>query len=211
MNHTAKLMIAIGLAAVAAFLNFIVISQRTKPVKFAAMKTSASAGETLTTDMIDFVEVPAQFSEQLKRSVVPWNEMAVLSGKTLLRDVERGELLFWQDAPISGPRYDLRKGETAVFLDVSNSPVSTIAVGESVSFRIGTQTGESDLEWVGPFRVVTVGDKRVPGERLERVNEISVAISSDQTDRRNEKLQDYIDRRAKGEVPPIQIRIHQGQ
>lgn len=206
MSHTMKLLIAVGLALLAALLNWVVVSQRTNPVKFSALNTSVSAGETITTDMIKAVDVPASFAESIRKSVVPWNEMAVLSGKTALRDIEEGELLLWQDAPVRGPRYDLREGETALFIDVSNSPVTSIGVGEQISFRIAS--GEGEPEWVGPFRVVTVGDKRVPGERLERVDEISVAMKERSNLPQYTKLQDYIDRSADGDRMPLQIRAH---
>ncbi len=209
MKHTAKLMLAIGLGAAAAILNWVVVSQRTRPVRFATLTGEVRAGETITTDRIDFVEVEASYADALRTSVVPWAERAVLSGRKAARDLQPGVLLLWDDAPIRGPRYDLREGETAVFLDLSQSPVSSIAVGESISFRFVTDESDETIEWVGPFRVVTVDEKRVPGERIDRAGEISVAVpESDTTDARFAKLQAFIDRQIKGESPPLQVRAH---
>ncbi len=119
--------------------------------------------------------------------------------------------MLWDDVPIRGPTYDLREGETAVFLDVSNSPVSSIAVGERISFRLSPDQSEGDAEWVGPFRVVTVGEKRVPGDRLDQVREISVAMPEITNEISYAKLQAYIDRQAKGDTTPLQIRAHVNQ
>ena len=208
MSHTVKLLAAIGLGVLAAILNFAVISQRTNPVPFAVLKEPISGGTTITTDMISSVDVPAQFAEALSKSVIPMEDMAVLSGKIATQDIESGVLILWDRIPTGGPQYDLRDGETALFIDVSSSPVASIAVGEQISFRIPTPDQEDRLEWVGPFRVVTVGDNRIPGDRNDRVNEISIAMPENASDPRFEKLQSYIDRVALGDRPALQIRAH---
>lgn len=208
MSHSVKLLIAIGLAVLAAIMNFAAVSSSTKPVKFVSLNEARRAGETITTDVMSAVDVPAQYADDLKQSIVPWNEMAILSGKRLSRDVEAGELLLWEDAPVRGPRYDLREGETAVFINVSDSSVSTVTVGESISFRFPGEDSEQTMQWVGPFRVVTVGDKRVRGESEDRVTELSVAMPEVTTDARFELLQTYIDRVSAGEDLPLLIRAH---
>ncbi|TWU03701.1 CpaB family protein [Neorhodopirellula pilleata] len=208
MSHTIKLLAAVGLGLLAAILNFVVISSRTNPVKFATLKEAVRAGTTITTDMITSIDVPAQFAESLSKSAVPMEDMAVLSGKAASQDIEAGILLLWDFVPIRGPQYDLRDGETAVFIDVSRSPVASISVGEQISFRLPIDDQESGFEWIGPFRVVTVGDNRVRGDRNDRVNEISIAMPETTTDPRFVKLQSYLDRVTDGEDLPLQIRAH---
>lgn len=208
MSHTVKLLIAVVLGGIAAILNWVVISQRTNSVKFAALSQAVPAGETITTDMITSIDVESQYAESLEKSVIPWSEKAVLSGRVAVRDLEPGVLLLWDDVPVRGPRYDLREGETAVFIDVSDSPASSIAVGEHISFRFASDDNESMAQWVGPFRVVTVGEKRVPGDRTDGVREISVAMPEVAVQPQHASLQAYIDRQTKDEVTPLQIRAH---
>ncbi|MEZ6088842.1 MAG: SAF domain-containing protein [Pirellulaceae bacterium] len=208
MSHTSKLLIAVGLGALAAVLNFMSISQKQKPVKFATVSKAVKQGEQITTDLLTSVEVPAHFAQSLQKSVVPFSEMAVLSGKYANRDIEAGELILWEDAPIRGPQYDLQAGETAVFIDVGNSAVSNIAVGELVSFRIYSDETGTDARWLGPFRLVTVGDKRRLGDRVERFDTISVAVPEDEKDPIYQSLQAFIDRQSRRSGEPIQMRAH---
>ena len=208
MSHTSKLLIAVGLGVLAAALNYMSISQRQKPVKFVTVNKAVKQGDQITTDLLTSVEVPAHFAQSLQKSVVPFSEMAVLSGKYASRDIEAGELILWEDAPIRGPQYDLRAGETALFIDVGNSAVSNVAVGDLVSFRIFSDESGSDARWLGPFRLVTVGDKRRLGDRVERVDTISVAVPENEDDPMYQSLQEFIDRQSRRSSEPIQMRAH---
>ncbi len=208
MSHTLKLLIGIALGGLAGIVNWTTLSQRTRAVQFASLSKEVAAGDIITTDMIVPVSIEAAYAEELRQSVIPWNDRSVLSGKTANRTLKPGVLLLWDNFPVRGPQYDLREDETAVFIDVSSSPVSSVAVGENISFRF-TSTGNHDMsDWVGPFRVVTVGEKRIPGETVDRVRELSVAIPEKKFERHHTELLAYIDRQAKGDALPLQIRAH---
>ncbi|WP_145089054.1 hypothetical protein [Rosistilla carotiformis] len=195
-----------GLAAV---FNAISISQSTKPVQFTTVTKDIRAGDKFSTEVLDSIPVPTQFSESLKKSAIPFEDMAVLSGRTATRDLIKGELVLWVDAPVRGAQYDLQAGESVIVVDMSRAPVASIAVGESVSFRISADNESEPLEWVGPFRVVSVGAKRMLGERSEQAREIGIAVSEGGTVEAN-KLQSFVDRQTRGTNEKFQIRVHSG-
>lgn len=207
MGHTTKLLIAVGCGALAAVFNAITISQSTKPVRFTTVRNDMRQGEKFSTDRLTSIEVPTQFAESLQKSAIPFDDMATLSGRIATRDLIAGELVLWADAPIRGTQYDLKAGETVIVMDMSRGPVSSIAVGENVSFRIATEEDSDTFEWVGPFRVVSIGAKRVLGERSEQAKEIGIAISGNDSDAAV-KLQDFVDRQTRGGGEKFQVRVH---
>lgn len=207
MGHTVKLLVAVGLGALAAVFNAVTISQSTKPVQFTTVTNDIRAGDKFSTEILDSIPVPTQFAESLRKSAIPFDDMAVLSGRTATRDLVKGELVLWVDAPVRGAQYDLQAGETVIVMDMSRAPVASVSVGESVSFRFSMGSESEQFEWVGPFRVVSVGTKRMLGERSEQAREIGIAVSDNGAVAAT-KLQSFVDRQTLGGSEKFQIRVH---
>jgi hypothetical protein len=202
MNYTVKLLIPIGLGIAAAVINWMAISARTRPIEFTTVARAFKVGETITTDELQPVEVPAHLAARLMDTAIPYKEKGTLSGQVVLRQLEPGDLILWQDKPIEGPRIDWQeRDQRAVTVPLSGAEIPPIRVGDWVSFLIPVpdEHGRDVRRWVGPFRLVTVGDQRTFGAAAtQRFDHVTVAFP-DRLEEKHLVLQKFIQRRLEGE------------
>ena len=215
MNYTIKLLIPIGLGLLAGFLNWLSVSNRTRPVAYTTVNKPIRAGETIATDDLKPLPIPADIGEPLKDTAVPFSEKGTLSNQVALRDLEVGDILFWRDTPIKGPQIDWRKSDrSAVVVDLGRAAVPPLKTGDSVDFYLPLHGGEPGTAvgqrgWVGPFRLVTVGRHRVASSdsaRSDRIDQVTVAFPR-QLEEKHRLLQQYLDRTLNGEALQLGIRI----
>ena len=171
-------------------------------------------GETLTLDDLEPLAIPAEYAVRLENSAVLFEQKATLSGQTLLRDIEPGDPLFWRDTQIRGAQIEWQGDDyAAVTVPLSRTSLPPVRVGDVISFRIPIRdetSGVDKPEWIGPFRLLTVGQQRTyaTGESdvRESINHLTVAFPRDKQ-QQHLALEKFLDRRLQGEDLTVIVRI----
>src|SRR5882757_5324029 len=108
MSNVMKLSLAVGLALAAAALNAVWLSAEKHPHTFTAASMDVPPGETITDEMLSPVPVPGDF-ETLRKSLIPWENRAILFGLTASRKYVAGDMFFQRDmkAPIELAEFEV--------------------------------------------------------------------------------------------------------
>ena len=96
MSNAMKLMLAVGLALAAAALNAAWLSATKHPPTFTGASTDIPPGETITDEMLSPVPVPGDF-DTLKKSLIPYDNRAILLGQSASRKYFGGDMFFQRD------------------------------------------------------------------------------------------------------------------
>jgi hypothetical protein len=178
MKTLMKLAVPLGLGIVATVLNFMAGQSAKAPVAFLVAGTDITAGSAFTTDNTQKVELPNDQAGTLKGVVVPASERAVVLGRICPRNLKKGDVIFYRDVSPTEPDLDLRKDEELYFLSleglVTNSLPALLKVGDEIGFWVyprpaaeGGKAAKADPEYVGPFRVVSLG-KRITRDGVDK-------------------------------------------
>src|SRR5262245_8891219 len=170
-----KFLLPIGLGLAAFAVNMMMGSAQSgpAPVKLAAAATDIKAGEIVTDEMVEAVSAPGGSS--VGKSAVPYAERGVvIIGQAARRKITKGEMLLFDDFRLQTPdlqESSLGAGEAAVQVPLENikCPANLLQLNAQIGFVVVNRPGLEGLEGVlkpkqpprilGPFRVVSVGDK----------------------------------------------------
>ena len=180
MNYTAKLLIPIAIGVAAALVNSMILAARTAPVEFVRVSQDVPVGTPFTDANLEVIEFPGQEARQLDRTAVPWAEKGVLLGRTAVRDLLGGDLVFYRDFDVRGAQINLYAGEVARSLSLSGMNVSeeVLTIGNDLHVRLEAEEEET-ADWYGPCRLVAVGGRvsnSVLGDRIGRSGSASETI-----------------------------------
>jgi len=186
---------ALALGVAAGGLNWWVLHGEAASRSFVTARGAIDAGRVFTEDDLTPIELRGDL-EGLANSAVPFEERAVLLGRPAARDLREGEMVLWSDA-VSSPPTELFTEDGEEALPVSLDDVSIVPkllkVGQEVGFLITvpqpqearrdeSAVDELSIEYVGPFRILSVGERlgpEAPGGRSSRGTDervITVAI-----------------------------------
>lgn len=215
MNAILKLIIPIGLGLLAFAMNFLVMTEKPEAKYYAVVKVPLKQGEKFREAVLQPLPVDApQVTKALPKSAVPWNERETLYDRETTRDLQKGDLVLWQDVAHSGWELNLKPGEHALPIStegLSNVPklirpmdeigflVADYPVKPTGAAKMTAAQEKGDVIYVGPFRVLGVGDrvnrdimeKKIEG-RLgdERVITVAVRIDRESKEIKDQRVKD---------------------
>jgi len=96
MSNLVKLLLALFLGILAAGANWVWASAKAKPPEFVVAKNQLKVGRTISEDDLVAVPVPGDFDE-LKKSLIPYKNRALLFGAEASRTYEPGDIFFQRD------------------------------------------------------------------------------------------------------------------
>lgn len=185
MNYTLKLAIPLGLGLAAAVVNMMVLQAGTTSVKFIKIKEQyeVAEGDPFTDEALEVLEYPGNDAGSLVDSAILWDNRSVLWDRPALRDLSAGDIVLYRDFPLQGDTLQLEKGESSqlVKLGEINIPPGILQINCKLDFLI--QFNDESPTWIGPFRLVSVGDR--VANTTDRsgsggtANSITVAVRSD--------------------------------
>ena len=103
MSNLLKLTFALCLGVLAAGANWFWAASKAKPPQFVAAKKTIKVGRTVNEDDLRAIPVPGDLAE-LKKSLIPYKNRAILFGAKASRTYEDGDIFFQRD--IQPPRED---------------------------------------------------------------------------------------------------------
>ena len=220
MGYLSKMLLPIGLGVTAAILNWVTLRSGTAPVRLVQVKQELRVGDTFKPDVLAPLELPASYHD-LTQTAIPFAEgdaLGMLSGQPVQRHLSPGDIVFYRDTLLQGEQFDLRPGESVYLISIRGVPVADglLKVGNDVSFRLPVFNHSSSGQWVGPFRLVTVGSQVTvvtDEDQKQTANSIGVAYrtgSSNEQDKNLQLLENFIDQQRKEGAELLGIRLHQG-
>ena len=96
MSNILKLSFALFLGILAAGGNWFWASSKARPPLFVAAKKSIKVGRTVNEDDLRAIPVPGDLAE-LKKSLIPYKNRAILFGAKAARTYENGDVFFQRD------------------------------------------------------------------------------------------------------------------
>lgn len=96
MKHLMGLGFALALGVVAAGMNWIWMSSLASPDEFVGIESDLEVGHELTDDDLIAVPVPGD-SDDLRKSLIPYENRAILFGAKTTRDYTEGDVVFHRD------------------------------------------------------------------------------------------------------------------
>jgi hypothetical protein len=216
MKNTLKLVIPLILGLIAGLFNFLALKSAVQEVSFVKASREIEIGETFDEGSVEELPMMAKYAETLKDSAVLYQDLGLLSGQRTTRTIQAGDIIFYRDTEsLQGELYDFREGDKAA-LPVSLEGVTTppkMRVGDHVELKIPvspTSSGGASSRWIGPFRLVSVGEEVSNSAEITESTRISVAYD-DKNDTNREMfnaLENFIDQsRTSDSVRLINIRL----
>ncbi|MGC3968796.1 MAG: hypothetical protein QM775_15940 [Pirellulales bacterium] len=176
MKNLGKLLIPLGLGALAFVLNWLAVQPQLGR-EFVVVNEDVTIDKPLDESQIEpFKIVGADFG-RMKQTLVPWEERAAILNLPIRREMRKGDFVFWQDV-----RYlsaDFLAGPDEMPLHVSLEGVdyepSLLKVGNLVSLIVPANEAPKPVdpsnpanvpvdlnmrfEEIGPFRILSVGSR----------------------------------------------------
>jgi hypothetical protein len=218
MKHSLRLLIPIGLAVVAAIVNYLTMTSATRPVNFVQVTGNLKVGEPFSESNLGRLQLPATF-EGLSKTAVPFEHIGVLYGQPASREFRAGDVVFWRDSAEGNLQIRLEPDEE--IMPVPLGRVETIPallrIGGAISFRFKRTDGhdKSEAEWIGPFRIVSVGnrftDDKEGSPSSENLKLVSVAVKRRGTPGRDsiyDQLEEYCDLQSMEKAKLLRIKYH---
>lgn len=175
MKNWIRVLLPVGLGLLAGLLNFAAIHHKVAPETFVTVSRDIQFGEPLAEGESDLQQLTLSGDvDLLKTSAVLWKDRYILLKKRAPRKLRKGDLLLFQDALQST---ELEPGDGEVSLPVSIERIPNVPrlllVGEEIGFLVArprsaptsssalpiTSEPDVDPEYVGPFRLLSVGDR----------------------------------------------------
>ncbi len=214
MNYAIRLLIPLALGIAAAAINWMVLSTGTQPVYFVTVSQPINVGETFDLELAERLALPQNFTD-LSKSIVPYEDRGVLSGRVLRRRIEKGDPVFFADTDLGGQWLALDASEELFPVPLDNVDVdpNLLRIGNDIRFRVPPIAGEDGPQWVGPFRIVVVGDKINNNFSEESSNAsngtlaIGIAYNMKRDSEQLRRLELFCDQQAEGTAKLLGVRI----
>lgn len=189
-----RILIPLVIGVAAAGLNWVVLNSRAPAKTFVRVNTPVKANTTIEEGVLDKVELSGDL-ESLEKTAVPYSMRAVLFGRYLLRDLHKNDIILWQDTIAS--RGELNEPALPIPLEGMNVVPALLQVGDQIGFlaargskptNSGANTAEPELDLIGPFRILSVGDQvyrlegadtRTSKGTSDRIITIAVKLAND--------------------------------
>lgn len=218
MNYTLKLIIPAGLGIAAAAINWTVLSSRTAPVHLVTVTKPVDFNDTISVEMLKPLPLPRQLvNAELKKSIVTFKDRGLLSGRKARRTIQPGDPIFLADTDLGGVWVGLDPGEELFLVsldDVSADP-ELLRIGNLIRFRVpaSQKFGEDAPQWLGPFRIVAVGNKvsNLTGkDRFRSGRNLTVGIAYKKNSQQVARLEEFCDDQQLGKATMLGIRVVEG-
>ncbi|MBN1911574.1 MAG: hypothetical protein JW818_17670 [Pirellulales bacterium] len=187
MKNLQGLIIALALGIAAAALNWYYLSSKSSKDEFdyfigVKPGITITAGEPLLEEHLVPVPVPKRHAAGLKDFAVPYEERVAVLNMKVTRTIPGGTLVLDQDLKTAQQELRLRKRRTPgdteevgipIPVDTRTFIASLVKPGDMVSFLVpgpGTPQSPGRTEKLGPFRVVTVGNRLSSSEVMKAAN-----------------------------------------
>ena len=214
MNYALKLLIPLALGVVAAIVNWMVLSANTTPVLYVTVNQTLEVGDLIELDKCDMLKVPPSFRD-LSKSMVPYADRGVLSGRMVRRHIEPGDPVFFADTDLGGQWLMLDTSEELypVELDEVTVDPQLLRIGNEIRFRVPATSDETAPPWVGPFRIVAVGSKINNNFSEERRSSsggtlsIGIAYNLKRDKEQLMRLEAFCDEQRRGTAQMLGVRI----
>jgi hypothetical protein len=176
MNVWIKLGLPLLLGAIAAGINWVVLDSELKPYEFVRVSQDIKPGDVFKKDRLErFTLRSSEGAGSLEATVVKWSERAMLINVPCVRELHKGDLVLWRDAPAARKEVTLKTNERALQINLEHVKYepSLLLVGNQIGFVIdrdadrpapstsspGTLVLNKPRTYVveGPFRIVSVG------------------------------------------------------
>lgn len=220
MNNVLKLLLPLGLGAVAGGLNFWVMSEmaaRPEPTiyEYVTVKQDIPIGEPFPEEAIERFE-----STQEIPAAIPWDERSILFENVSPRTLKTGDLVLRRDLQT---RQSLALGDDEFGVHFALQGVDyqpeVVRVGKRVEFVVPVSapaTGgpggnvTSHYERVGPFRIVSLGRQLRPsvegtGSGTRVAKTITIAVPKSDKKRLEGDLNRILDANRAGELREIVV------
>ena len=198
MKNTLKLVIPLILGLLAGTFNFMALQSSVQKVKFIKATQDIQQGQAFE-GSVEELEIPAQYCVSLEETAILYQDIGLLSGQVATRTIRAGDVILYRDTEgLQGEIYDFRDGDVAA-LPVSLNGIPTppkMRVGDYVELKIPAKPGDSDQssKWIGPFRLVSVGNEINNQKEISESARIAVAYDVKSNKPMLDKLEEFIDR-----------------
>ena len=171
MRHILQLVIAVICGLAAFGMNYLYLTAKTAPTKYARVKTEIRPGDLITRANLEEVPIGGDIS----LSAVPFKEVGTFYNRQAPRKMQKGELLLWQDLVPEAVALQLHPGESGLHIATEGLRIERglLRIGDMVGFVIPRTFSASnpaassgndprvaeEYEQIGPFRVVGINNK----------------------------------------------------
>jgi hypothetical protein len=219
MNYLIKLLIPLALGIVAAVINWSVLSSGTSPVYYVTVNKALNVGEPFLLEMASPLGLPPQFRD-LSKTIVPYRDRGVLSGRIVRRRIEAGDPIFFADTDLGGEWLALDPSEELFPVEIGEVAVDPglLRIGNRIRFRVPPLSGEDGPQWIGPFRIVAVGSKinnNFSDDKSRSFSsgrlEVGIAYNLQRDGDQLKRLEAFCDQQRRGEAQVLGVRIVAGR
>jgi hypothetical protein len=160
MKYLLRLLIPLGLGAVAALLNLYMVTAQTESVVFLTVDKPMDQNEMFDLTHAKELPLPQKYGELLK-SVVPFSDRGIVSGRVARRTIQPGDPVFYADFDLDGQWLSLGPGEELFPIELKDFSVDSklLRIGNNIHFRVPNESEDEEPLWIGPYRIVAVGGK----------------------------------------------------
>ncbi|MBL9085305.1 MAG: hypothetical protein JNK76_26110 [Planctomycetales bacterium] len=174
MKNLGKLLIPLGLGALAFVLNWLAVQPQLGR-EFVTVNEDVAVDKPLDESQLTSFKIVGADFDRMKQTLVPWEERAAILNLPIRRELRNGDFVFWQDV-----RYlsaDFLAGPDEMPLHVSLEGVdyepSLLKVGNLLSLIVPANEAPKPVdpsdpanvpvdlnmrfEEIGPFRILSVG------------------------------------------------------
>ena len=187
MKNLQGLIIALALGILAALLNWAYLVNKSSEEEveyFIGVKpgVAVAIGEPLAEEHLVRVPVPRKYAEGLRDYAILYSERAAVINMKVTRTIPGGTLILDQDLKTAQQELRLRKRRTPddteevavpVPVDTRTFISSLVKPGDLVSFVVtgkGSPQSPGGIETIGPFRVLSVGNRLSSSDVMKAAN-----------------------------------------
>lgn len=198
MKNVVKLVIPLILGLIAGVFNFMALKTSVEEISFIKATREIAIGEVFEEGSVEELRLISKHAESLTNSAILFEDMGLLSGQRAARTIQAGDIIFHRDREGSlGHLYDFRDGDSSalpVSLDGITAP-PRMRVGDYVMLKVPLEQSSDSTasEWIGPFRLTSVGEEISTTAESGGSSRISVAYEK-KSEAMLKKLEDFIDR-----------------
>jgi hypothetical protein len=212
MNNRVRLLLTLGLGAIAAGINWSLMRSLGDEETYTQLTRDIKAGEPFEEGAIG--KLTLRGGPGFKRVALRYNDRFVLFGSPAPRDLHKDDLVLRRDATPSALELNLKPDQRALSVSLEGLDVnpSLLQVGDEVDFVLALSgpgmpeeahnsgraaVDDGNVEFVGPFRVLSVGARVrrrvVEADARERSDgssekNITVAIELNSVDRQPDEM-----------------------